>query len=91
MTSYLFLTHEVCVVFVMMQRVVQREPLSFLLVHCVLLEEEKAPVIKMVSGYLNYCWVFFLLQNNEHENRRGCREFCLKHCLNRCSPCLEEL
>jgi len=39
---YLVLAHEVRVVFVMLQRVVQREPLSFLLVHRILLEEEQA-------------------------------------------------
>lgn len=37
---HLVFTHEVCVVFVMLQRVVQRKPLRFLLVHCILLEKK---------------------------------------------------
>lgn len=38
---HLVLTHEVRVVLVVLQGVVQREPMSFLLVHCILLEEGK--------------------------------------------------
>lgn len=45
MVPHLVLTHEVRVVLVMLQGVVQREPLSFLLVHCILLEREKSQVL----------------------------------------------
>lgn len=46
-------------VFVMLQRVVQREPLSFLLVHCILLEDGKSKVNYNAS--MTLCGLFVFL------------------------------
>ena len=50
-TSYLIFTHEVSVVLVMLQRVVEGEPLGLLLVHRVFLDTRARRYKSVLSGH----------------------------------------